>query len=79
MWALLSTRLRTWLLLAVAVPLAGALARTVAGRLERRNGPTRVSKALYSAGDLAARRGRKGRDVSAGGQGEVGGKVPAKR
>jgi hypothetical protein len=60
MWALLSTRLRTWLLLAVAVPLAGALARAVARRLEQRNGPTRLSRALYSAGDLAARRKRTG-------------------
>jgi hypothetical protein len=58
MWALFSTRLRTWLLLAVAVPLAGTLARAVARRIERRNGPTKVSRALFSAGDLAARRGR---------------------
>ena len=56
MWALLSTRLRTWLLLAVAIPLAGALARFIAGRLERRHGSTRVSRGLYSVGDLAARR-----------------------
>jgi hypothetical protein len=72
MWALFSTRLRTWLLLAVAVPLAGALARAVARRLERRNGPSRLTKALFSVGDLASRRGRRGsRDISAGGQGEV--------
>jgi hypothetical protein len=68
MWALLSTRLRTWLLLAVAVPLAGALARFVAGRLERRNGSTRVSRALYSASDLAARRGKGRRGSSAKGR-----------
>ncbi len=69
MWALFSTRLRTWLLVAVAVPLAGAAAR----RLEKRNGPTRLSRGLFSVGDLAARRGRRGRgrDLSVGGQGEV--------
>jgi hypothetical protein len=61
MWALFSSRLRTWLLFAVAVPLAGALARAVARRLERRNGPTKVSRALNSAGDLATRRPRKNR------------------
>ena len=58
MWALLSTRLRTWLLIAVALPRAGALARAVARRLERRNGSTKLSRALQTAGDLAARRPR---------------------
>jgi hypothetical protein len=60
MWALLSTRLRTWLLLAVAVPLGGALARAVARRLERRNGSTRLSRSLLSVGNLASRRTRPG-------------------
>jgi len=76
MWALFSTRLRTWLLLAVAVPLLGALARAVARRLEKRNGSTRLSRTLFSVGDLARRRGRGGRDISAGGQGE-GSSTPA--
>lgn len=73
MLALLSSRVRTWLLLAVAVPVAGALARAIARRLEARSGPTRVSRALFSAGDLASRR-RSGKraDISVGGQGEVG-------
>jgi hypothetical protein len=69
MWALLSTRLRTWLLLAVAVPLAGAIARAVASRLERRNGSTKLSRALFTAGDLATRHSKGGRrDSSAGGR-----------
>jgi len=42
----------------VALPLAGALARAVARRLERRNGSTKLSRALQTAGDLAARRPR---------------------
>ena len=71
MWALLSTRLRTWLLLAVAVPLAGALARMIAHRIERRSGPNRVSRALFSLGDLARRRRCGDRDISVGGAGEV--------
>jgi hypothetical protein len=58
MWALLSTRLRTWLFIAVALPLAGALARAVARRLERRHGSTKLSRALQTAGDLAARKPR---------------------
>ncbi len=61
MWALLSTRLRTWLLFAVAVPLAGALARSLARRIERRHGPTRLSRGLTSAGDLARRGKSRGR------------------
>ena len=61
MWALLSTRLRTWLLIAVALPLAGALASAVARRLERRNGSTKLSRALQTAGDMAARRPRSDR------------------
>lgn len=71
MWVLLSSRLRTWVLLTVAVPLGGALARAVARRLERRGGSTRLSRGLFTVGDLASRRGRRGRDISAGGQGEV--------
>jgi hypothetical protein len=73
MWALLSTRLRTWLLLTVAVPLAGVLARSIGRRLERRNGPTRLSRALLSMGDLASRRRRRRRerDLAAGGQSEA--------
>jgi hypothetical protein len=60
MWALLSTRLRTWLLFAVAVPLGGAGARALARRLERRGGPTRLTRGLHTVGDLASRRGRRG-------------------
>ena len=59
MWALFSTRLRTWLLFAVALPVAGTLARAVAGRIERRNGETRVSRSLHKASDLVARKQRK--------------------
>jgi hypothetical protein len=59
MWALLSTRLRTWLLFAIAVPLAGVVARTVARRLEQRHGSTRLSLALQTAGNAASRRDRR--------------------
>jgi hypothetical protein len=69
MWALLSTRLRTWLLFAIAVPLAGALARIIARQLEKRHGSTRLSRGLFSVGNLASRRGRSGseRDTAASG------------
>ncbi len=55
-WAFLSTRLRTWLLLAVALPVAGRLLRAIGVRLEGRS--PRAGKALTSAGEFARRRGR---------------------
>jgi hypothetical protein len=64
MWAFFSRRLRTWLILSVAVPLGGALARAIARRLEERRGASRTTRALYQAGDLA-RRGNRGPDARA--------------
>ena len=56
MWALFSARLRTWVLFTIAVPLAGALARAVARRIEARSGETKVSRALFKVGNVARRR-----------------------
>jgi formate hydrogenlyase subunit 4 len=67
MWLFLTRRLRTWLLLSVLVPLAGGLLRRLAAALERRNGPSSVSRALLRAAAVSdrtrpgARRGRHGR------------------
>jgi hypothetical protein len=55
MWLFLTRRLRMWLILSVAVPLTTGLLRRVGQRLERRTGPTRVSRALLKAGDLGDR------------------------
>lgn len=55
MWLFLSRRLRMWLILTVVVPLTTGLLRRVGRRLERRNGPTRVSRGLLQAGDLGER------------------------
>jgi hypothetical protein len=52
MWLFLSRRLRMWLILTVVVPLTTGLLRGVGRRLERRNGPTRVSRALLRAGEF---------------------------
>lgn len=60
MWALLSSRLRTWLLLTVAVPLVSRLLRTAGARLEARRGPSNLSRGLRKAGDLTGRVARKG-------------------
>ena len=55
MWALLSTRLRTWLFITVVVPILGAVARSVAQRIEARRGSTRLSRALHTVGDFGQR------------------------
>jgi formate hydrogenlyase subunit 4 len=59
MWLFLFRRLRLWLILTVVVPLASGLLRRIGQTLERRNGPSGVSRTLLKAGDLGDRaRGR---------------------
>ena len=55
MWLFLTSRLRTWLLLTVVVPLATGLLRRAGQALERRTGATPVTRALYKASDLGDR------------------------
>ena len=55
MWLFFTRRLRMWLILTVLVPFATGVLRTVGRRLERRAGPTPVSRALLKAGDLGDR------------------------
>ncbi|HYN95670.1 MAG TPA: hypothetical protein VES42_17630 [Pilimelia sp.] len=45
MWLFLTSRLRTWLLLTVVVPLATGLLRRAGQVLERRTGSTPVTRA----------------------------------
>jgi hypothetical protein len=49
MWAFFSRRLRVWLLLAIALPLARALVHRLALAAERRDSSTRTAKALHQA------------------------------
>ncbi|GAA3620824.1 hypothetical protein GCM10022223_42130 [Kineosporia mesophila] len=65
MFAFFSRRLRTWLLLTVAVPAVAVAARALARRIEKRNGSTKVSRALISVSNLIGRRSEKGREASA--------------
>ena len=66
MWLFLTRRLRMWLILTVLVPLASGLLRRIGVALERRTGPTAVSRALLKVGELGdrararTRRGRRG-------------------
>jgi formate hydrogenlyase subunit 4 len=55
MWLFLTRRLRMWLILSVVVPLTSGVLRKLGRRLERRNGPSRVSRALLQAGELGDR------------------------
>ena len=49
MWAFFSRRLRTWLLLAIALPLTRALVHRLALAAGRRDPSTRTAKALHQA------------------------------
>jgi hypothetical protein len=55
MWLFFTRRLRMWLILTVVVPLTTGLLRRIGRRLERRNGPSSVSRAMLRAGDLGDR------------------------
>jgi hypothetical protein len=55
MWLFFSRRLRMWLILTVLVPLGTGLLRRVGQALERRRGPSAVSRGLLKAGDLGDR------------------------
>jgi len=49
MFAFFSRRLRTWLLLAIALPLIRALVHRLALAAERRNPATRTARSLHQA------------------------------
>jgi len=49
MWAFFSRRLRTWLLLTIALPLTRVLVHRVALAAGRRDPSTRTAKALHQA------------------------------
>lgn len=64
MWVFFTSRLRQWLILAVAVPLATVLVRTIRRRIEKRTGETRLTRGLGQVENLgrkARRKERRGR------------------
>lgn len=62
MWALLSSRLRTWLLVAIAVPLARAIVHRLSVNADQRNPHAGTSKLIRRAdATLAATRRGAGR------------------
>jgi hypothetical protein len=58
-WAFLSTRLRTWLLFAVVLPVAGRLLEALGLRVGQRN--PRAGNALSKVGGYARQPVRRGR------------------
>ncbi|MEI4272618.1 hypothetical protein TEK04_12880 [Klenkia sp. LSe6-5] len=69
MWLFLTRRLRMWLLLSVGAPLLAKLLQRVGSSLERRTGPTTLSRALCKGGEFidSRRRGAR-RDARRGGR-----------
>ena len=55
MWLFFSRRIRMWLVLTVLVPLATGVLRRIGSSLERRRGPSALSRPLLKAGDLGDR------------------------
>lgn len=58
MWAFLSRRFRTYLILALGAPVAAWAADRMGHTLEARRGPTGTSRALQGAGSWLRQRSR---------------------
>ncbi len=56
MWLFLTSRLRQWLLFAVAVPILLFAVRLIRQTLEKRSGETRLTGALRRVEDVGRRR-----------------------
>jgi hypothetical protein len=61
MWLFLTSRLRQWLLFAVAVPVLLFAVRRIRQALEKRSGPTRLTGALRRVEDVGRRRRNRSR------------------
>jgi hypothetical protein len=57
-WAFFSARLRMWLILAVGAPLLGWVLGKVGDAIEKRRGPTGLTRVLQKGRDWLARRSR---------------------
>lgn len=56
MFALLSGRLRSWLLFAILLPVARLISRRLAERIERKRGPSKATQVLHRAGNSGRRK-----------------------
>ncbi|HEX8489171.1 MAG TPA: hypothetical protein VF642_11550 [Propionibacteriaceae bacterium] len=58
MWLFITARLRQWLFFAIVVPLITTVVHLVRQALEKRSGPTRLSRILRQAENLGRRKKR---------------------
>lgn len=58
MWLFISSRLRQWLIFAVAVPLLTLLVHAVRQAIEKRSGESTLTRALARIEDLGRRKKR---------------------
>ena len=56
MWAFFTARIRQWLFFAVAIPLITMVVHALRQVIEKRSGPTRVTRLMKQAEDLGRRR-----------------------
>lgn len=56
MWLFLTARLRQWLFLAVLIPTATIAVRLLRTQLEKKSGPTRMTRSLLRLEQLGQRR-----------------------
>jgi hypothetical protein len=59
MWLFITSRLRQWLIFAIAVPLLTLLVHAVRTAIEKRSGETALTRTLARAEDLGRRKKRK--------------------
>jgi hypothetical protein len=52
MWAFLSARLRTWLIMVILAPLAGRLLGRIGDLIEGRRGPNTLSRLLHGVSSV---------------------------
>jgi hypothetical protein len=57
-WAFFSARLRMWLILAIGAPVLGWVLGRVGDAIEKRRGPSGLTKVLQKGRDWLARRSR---------------------
>jgi hypothetical protein len=58
MWAFLSRRFRQYLVLAIGAPIVAYLLDGVGRSMEKRRGPTRLTRSMRSGGNALRRYGR---------------------
>jgi hypothetical protein len=59
MWVFITARLRQWLFFAVAIPLLTVLVHAIRQAIEKRSGPTRLTRLMARAEEFGRRKKRR--------------------